>query len=948
MSDGELRLTADSFEKLKNSVNDLANRAKTAKDSLESLFLIGYGRSYSEDIGKVANHFAKLEELIDGVNNKLSITSAFMRDIFSGQASDIREVAKALSMMNRAASGGGSRRGGGGGLGGGMLGGDSEESDRGWKANWVSSLDAVVSVGKLRDKLAKQSEKDQAKQAKLDNRQAELLRKATSAYYKEQIASEEQVAKLKVAEQERILKLKAKEQDEENKAWWKRLSNSRAEEKAVEDAELKRKKTAEKAKADEQKNRTPFFEDKFNKLVEMGRRRFYMSQVMGNNFGRAAGTFGGGGQGMLSRFGPGLLGILGRYRVFQKPFPGSERNVFALGDLAAAGQNVVSGAGGSVQRSFDTLTSSAFAVNRAFGGIVAATASLIPGIGPAVGAAIGVLTDVVVGMLEKLSQAISGVIGGLTRLATALAGFATRAVEAAANFTEAVNAARVVAGPEAAASMQQKALELQREFGISATDMMRGMGRIAGQLRQQAGFSPEEAGKTAQIIASQIADIASVNNTPVENVMRDFMSGIVGRLTPLRKNMISMSAQQLDMMAKSQGIKNPMIRTDLVARVKVMIDEFARQGGLFTDDLKNTRYEFANQRRKFLGGFEAMFMTVGRILEPFAKAVLIVSNDLMDSVFSIIAPFAEDPYTAFKQSIESFAYYVIYAKNIIVELAQSLYDSRGVILEYAQYIGKQFLQLTLMLVRYSANVLKMFADLLMGFSGLIPVIQQFGNALMGLSKFIAIRFPSEQDMKNANKINALNEIESNIRKIESGAMPAGAGGKNGLDRYLASLKASRNRLKEELGTDETSPLQKLLLGTGNSLENTAQSLESFQRQFADAVKSLVGDTGVNTDEMKALLGKLAPAISVANNIDPAPPLTMAGNLVRYFSPEAFRDNIQEREVQNAQMRTADATEGILKAILENNGGFGQGNAVSTPSRAALLNSMRLENMVTVP
>lgn len=912
MSEGELRLTGSSFDALKNSVDDLSRRAKIAKDSLESLFFVGYGRSYAEDIGKVANHFAKLEELIDGINNKLSITSAFMRDIFSGQASDIREVAKALSMMNRAASGGGSRRGGGG-----VAGGMGGEEGTGGSSGRQRDPDVTVRThARVQANIRKAAER----QAKLDEQFQKYKEKLRKQEEKDQISLQKTKAKMdklsfvsELSLMESASRIGARfrkaQQSEEKR---ERDYNLKQEMAALDKQEREKKKQAERA-AREEKNRTPFFEDKFNKLVEMGRRRFYISQVMGNNFGRAAGLGGGSGQGMLSRFGPGLLGILGRYRVFQKPFPGSERNVFALGDLAAAGQNVVSGAGGSVQRSFDTLTSSAFAVNRAFGGLVAATASLIPGLGPVIGAAIGVLTDVVIGTLEKLSQAVSGVIGGLTRLATALAGFATRAVEAAANFTEAVNAARVVAGSDAAASMQQKALELQREFGISATDMMRGMGRIAGQLRQQAGFSPEEAGETAQVIARQIADIASVNNTPVENVMRDFMSGIVGRLTPLRKNMISMSAQQLDMMAKSQGIKNPMIRTDLVARVKVMIDDFARQGGLFTGDLERTRYEFANQRRKFLGGFEALFMTVGRILEPFGRAVLIVANDLMDSVFSMIAPFAKDPYTAFKQSIETFAYYVLYAKNVVVSLAQSLYDSRGVILDYTQYFGKQLLQLTLVLVRYSANVLNVFAELLKGIAFILPALQMFGSALMQLSNFIYKIAPTT-NMDALTKKNNLSNIESEIRQLESGRILAGPGGRSAVQKRLESLRLQREAAANEVSRLGSSPIAELLLGAGNALENTTQSLDAFQKQFIEAIKSLTGGTGVNDQDLRALLKKLEPVISKPNPIKPAPPLTMAGNLVRYFSPEAFRDNIQEREVQNAQIQTAQNTAKIVELI----------------------------------
>lgn len=585
------------------------------------------------------------------------------------------------------------------------------------------------------------------------------------------------------------------------------------------------------------------------------------------------------------------------------------------------------------------MTSSAFAVNRAFGGIIAATASLIPGLGPVVGAAFGALTDVVVGVFEKLSQAVSGVIGGLTRMATALAGFATRAVEAAANFTEAVNAARVVSGPGAANSMQSEALRLQREFGLSATDLMRGMGRIAGQLRQQAGFSPEEAGQTAQVIARQIADIASVNNVPVENVMRDFMSAIVGRLTPLRKNMISSSAQQLDMMAKSQGMKNPLLRTDLVARVKVLIQEFARQGELFTGDLEKTRYEFANQRRKLLGGFEALFMTVGRILEPFAKAVLIVANDLMDSVFDTIAPFAEDPYTAFKKSIESFAYYVLYAKNVVVSLAQSLYDSRNTILEYAQFVGKSFLQVTLSLVRYSANTLDLFGKLLIGISGLLPAIELLGNALLALSKFINNQFKTQTDKDAvkalvAGKANQnLNLIQSEINRLEALRRSAGPGEIGSIDSQIASRQRQMDFVRKSMSmaaaADEASPMQKLLLGTGDLMQNTAQSLESFQKQFVEVVQSLKG-ANVDPAELRSLLKKLEPALSVANPIQPAPPLSMAGNLVRYFSPEAFRDNIQEREVQNAQIQTAKNTSRLVELI--------QGGAVSGASSVMGLKS----------
>jgi hypothetical protein len=57
----------------------------------------------------------------------------------------------------------------------------------------------------------------------------------------------------------------------------------------------------------------------------------------------------------LSKYGPGTTGLMAKYRVFQKPFPGSDRNVFSLGDLGAAGQNIAYGAGSGIENNMVPL-----------------------------------------------------------------------------------------------------------------------------------------------------------------------------------------------------------------------------------------------------------------------------------------------------------------------------------------------------------------------------------------------------------------------------------------------------------------------------------------------------------------------------------------------------------------------------------------------------------------
>lgn len=904
MSEGELRLTGDSFDKLKNTVDDLAKSATQARDNLEKIFTGTWFKppewdefAGQETFSKLHDSFNRLFELVDKLNTKLAITSVRMQNIFKGQASEIKEVAKGLAMLNKAASKGKSvdpwvysegfnpPSEGGGGTGAGNGGGGGGKGGRERNPDVTVRTHARVQA-KVRRAQEKQEEdylKLKSYYRKLEQKDAERASKQQEKLRKDDmrrtfvpltsITSSAIGAREKLAEKAAKDKAKQEEKDARDKA----------------------KQAAAKA------NRTSPLDRMLNNLVEMGRKRFYLGQIARNNFSGNLGMSGGGnGQGFLSRYGPGITGVLGKFRVFQKPFPGSERNVFALGDIAAAFNNIVYGAGSAVEDSFRAVTSSAFAVNRTFTGLVSGVATLIPVLGPTVGALIATISDLVIGAMEKLASVVAGVIGGLTRFATALTGFATRAVEAAANFTEAVNAARVVAGPEAARGMSSFAIELQREFGVSATDMMRGMGRIAGQLRQQGGFSAEEAGMQAQEIAKYVADIASVNNVPFENVMRDVMSGIVGRLTPLRKDIISMSAPQLDAMAKASGMKNPALRTDYAARTRMFIEDFARQAGLFVGDLERTRYEFANQRRKFLGSFEALFLSVGRILEPFARAILITANELMDSVFDMVLPMSADPYETFSKAIDGFTYYVSYARAVIIELAKALYESRTAIVDWAIYLGKAFATLALSLTRYSVNVLNVFADLISGLGGLLPIVEMLGKAMIDFSNLLQTLFPSDNKVTKGTLEKELNLILSGRSEYGRPNSPQAMKRVDFLQSRLESVKKSG--------------VSGMLSDSSDRVRNGASQLERFSAKLSDAFGSL----DLNKEELanfqQLLRERLKPALSQANEIPPAPPLSMAGSLVRYFSPEAFRDTVQEREVANAQIETAKNTAEMVRLL----------------------------------
>lgn len=603
----------------------------------------------------------------------------------------------------------------------------------------------------------------------------------------------------------------------------------------------------------------------------------------------------------LSKYGPGTTGLMAKYRVFQKPFPGSDRNVFSLGDLAASGQNIAYGAGSGVEGAFRSLTGSAIAVNKVFNGLAS---SIVSFFNPILGSLIGSVGDMFIGLLEKMSGAIAGVIGALTNLGTALIGMATRAVEAASDLTEAVNAARVIAGDSAAKEMQRYAMGIQRQYGLSQTDSMKIMGRMAGMMRNLGGFSQDESGVTATQLYRAAVDIGSVMNKSVEDVGNQLMSGFAGRLTPLRRSAIGITAQQLDQQAKARGIARPGVRTDLQARARQFVEEFSRQAGLFTGDLERTQFEFANQRRKFLGQFEALFVTVGRILEPFAKAVLIAANDLMGMVLDLISPFANTikdnmvemtVMERFSASIKAFAWYVLWAKNAIVELVKRVWEARYTIVEWAKALADGAGTLAISLIKYSASVVGAFAGFIDRIGGLLPIIDVFASALEGLANLI-----NSLTAKESKKSADIGLVNREISDIQRGRI------------QFRSEKERTARLEFLKG--RLAPLGAFDQGPQNATSKRMQGFsDSLQRLAADLEAGVVGlGIGVNEQSFAEFMKKLQPATSFPNAIAPAPEMA-GGRLVQYFSPSAFRDAIQERE-SGPMQQTAKNTGEILTLL----------------------------------
>ena len=306
---------------------------------------------------------------------------------------------------------------------------------------------------------------------------------------------------------------------------------------------------------------------------------------------------------------------------------------------------------------------------------------------------------------------------------------------------------------------------------------------------------------------------------------------------------------------------------------------------------------------------------------------------------------SQNPYERFNKAISAFAYYTVYAKQVIVEFAKRIYESRDIILDWTLYLAKAFGTLASSLLTYSVSTLQMFAGLVSQLGGLLPTIEVFGDAMMAVTRKMQWVVGSRtqeaareaRDKADTRMGQLLNQIYS-MEKL--GVGPNDTRMLNARSAYNEYL-SDRTKLREFLQTgSDTNPPKELLKKYGvdsgtstfmekfsNAFTQSANTLEALQKVGKDAIEGLKIAKDKVQKETADVLAKAQPVESKPGTVKPPPPLTQAGNLVRYFDPASFRDNIQERDVANAQMQTAENTAQIVQLL--------QGGALAMGGQVAM-------------
>ena len=171
-------------------------------------------------------------------------------------------------------------------------------------------------------------------------------------------------------------------------------------------------------------------------------------------------------------------------------------------------------------------------------------------------------------------------------------------------------------------------------FGLSEQAALEAAGTF-GNFIQALGNSEEQANEMSKTIVELAADLASFNNTGIDEALVALRSGLAGEAEPMRRLGVSLSAARVEAyvlakgMAKSKGAITDAMKVS--ARYAIIMEDTSKAQG----DFSRTAGGAANQARILEAETTNLQAAIGEKLIPYQKTwneTLLTTLDLLDQV----------------------------------------------------------------------------------------------------------------------------------------------------------------------------------------------------------------------------------------------------------------------------------------------------------------------------
>jgi len=254
----------------------------------------------------------------------------------------------------------------------------------------------------------------------------------------------------------------------------------------------------------------------------------------------------------------------------------------------------------------------------------------------------------VVKFISDVAGALRGIkrvgddVGGMgSRIASVLPSFKTMAiagtaafgavaassfklVSMASNLEESQSKVNVVFG-EAAGVVTKFADTSAQAFGITKQAALEATGTF-GNLLQAFGTGKGQAAEMSTTLIGLAADLASFNNTGIEDAIQALRSGLSGETEPLKRFGVALNVVLLKQEATTLGLYDGKGALDINAKTQAAYALILKDTSLAQGDFARTSDGFANQMRILKASLSDAATELGVILLPYFKQFIIYVN----------------------------------------------------------------------------------------------------------------------------------------------------------------------------------------------------------------------------------------------------------------------------------------------------------------------------------
>lgn len=237
--------------------------------------------------------------------------------------------------------------------------------------------------------------------------------------------------------------------------------------------------------------------------------------------------------------------------------------------------------------------------------------------------------------LANIGKVALGVAaGGVAAVGAGIGLLASKAIPAASDLNEALNAVNVVF-EENANQIIEWGKTAAETAGLSQAEFA-GMAAQTGAMLQNFGLDANTAADATIDLAQRAADMASIFNTDVNEALVAIQAGLRGEADPLERFGVSLSAAAVKAKALEMGLADTTGELDNAALTQARLALLFEQTDKIAGDFVNTSDQLANASRVQSARWENFLAEVGQRFLPIMERFQGIFMDIAERVFPIV------------------------------------------------------------------------------------------------------------------------------------------------------------------------------------------------------------------------------------------------------------------------------------------------------------------------